>query len=228
MTDASLPVVGHDARAMRALFSASLFISLTLSGCGGETKDNPDAGMTMANACGASGAVEGTECTGMDECGAGNQNFVEVTFCTHCFARADTHVCEAGKCRMLEGGLSDTNVRYAFSLLPNVTAPSFTVASILPVMADGTRVSCASLMKDSCDIDANRAINAKSSSFLRIQGAGDFISAIVAADPGQGRIVYLQLTSGMQGTGEVVARGCAEVDIAKGEEKQVEITLTAL
>lgn len=211
---------------MRSLLS--LVTVFLLAACGGSGTDDPDGGSNMTNSCGLANTAEGSECTGLDQCGAGPQNFVEVTFCEHCFARADTHVCESGKCRMLESGFSTTNVMYAFSLLPGVNAPAFTVASILPVMADGTRVSCASLMKDTCDIDANRMINAKSSSFLRIQGGGDFISALVAVDPGEDRVVYIQLTSGMQGTGTVLARGCAEVDITMGETKQVEITLTKL
>src|SRR5687767_6499401 len=90
----------------RALW-LSIFISL--AACGEEERERPDGGGGTST-CGASGSLLGGQCMGLADCGRDDgSNFVRVVFCEHCFARADTHFCEAGMCREVP---ASTNVEY--------------------------------------------------------------------------------------------------------------------
>jgi hypothetical protein len=43
-------------------------------------------------------------------------------------------------------------------------------------------------------------------------------------------MIFVQITSAMQGTGEVIARGCAEVDVVSGQAggERIEVPLVAV
>src|SRR5689334_16706197 len=99
-----------DARAMRnwshvgvwsgwavvaAALAALAIVVLTQPGCSSDPK-------LETNACGVAGTAPAGECASIKECGAGAQNYVEVAFCENCFARSDTHFCEAGTCRAFD------------------------------------------------------------------------------------------------------------------------------
>ncbi|MCK6551070.1 hypothetical protein L6R52_34865 [Myxococcota bacterium] len=189
---------------------AVLGIAWIWAGCGG------DDGPTGTNSCGNAGAKVGSECASLADCGAGAQNQVEVVFCEHCVPRADTHFCEAGVCRAIDTDPMLTNISFSFGLPAGVTtAKSFTIASLNPIMADGTRVTCAALLS-TCLSDGNGALNARNSRFNALP-AGDLFMGQISADPGEERLLFVQLTTGMQGTGDVVAAGCTEgIDVVKG------------
>src|SRR5260370_2650130 len=96
----------------RTLVFISVSAFLASIGCGGGGGAT-DAG-TQSGACGISGPTAGSECHSLAECGAGMLNSRTTTFCEHCFAFGDTHLCEAGKCRMLAQPVPDTNIDAAF------------------------------------------------------------------------------------------------------------------
>ena len=184
----------------------SVFLTAILAfGCSGGSDD----GMNQPTACGVSGLTPASECTGIDECGAAN-NVIQPQFCEHCLLRPDTHVCEAGSCRMLgEKG----NIQTAFAVpSPAVGSKSYTIATIHPIMADGGKVTCEKLLT-SCAFVNNPAINTTNSTFKRFNepARGDSVyPALSSAEAGTGRILFIQVTSDDQGKGNVTAKGCVE------------------
>jgi hypothetical protein len=227
MTDGEGASNDHDAGAvMRSIVVVLPF--LLFAACGPEDPERPDGGAS-ANACGVAGAKTGSECAGLAQCGAGMQNFVDVEFCVHCFARADTHFCESGTCRLLDPGTA-TVISWAFAVPPSLkNAPAFTTASVNPIMADGTRVTCESLMKSSCDIDANPEINARTSRFDRMNPQGEVYQGMISADAGENRMVFIQITSEIQGKGDLLGWGCAATNVVKDMTNgPIEIPVVAL
>ena len=201
-----------------------LVLLLSLSACGGGDSTPPDPQQTS---CGTSGAVAGAECTGLATCGAGAQNFKKVQPCDHCFAGADSHVCEAGKCRAIPTTIDAYGtIRAAFSLNQvGSTAQGLAQAALWPVMADGTRLSCAALLS-TCGYVENPAINALSSS-LNVVQSGDVVDASTTMEPGAGRLYFAEFTSESRGRGTVLARGCAEgLTIAAGQTLEIEVQLS--
>lgn len=199
---------------------AFLAIALSVASCGG------DDGPSGTNACGDVGAKTGTECSGLADCGNGSSNEVEVVFCEHCVPRADTHFCEAGTCRAFDPEL--TNLTYSFSLPAGVsTAKSMTLATLNPVMADGTRLTCEALLS-TCVAENNGAMNARNSRFNALP-PGDLFMGVMSVDPGDDRVMFIQLTTGMQGTGDVVATGCTEgIDVVKGAGPTITVDVRPL
>lgn len=199
-------------------------------GCGGGG-GGADAG-TETGPCGVVGPTGGTECHSLSECGGGMLNFRQVTFCEHCFAYGDTHLCEAGKCKKLEPGTA-TNINAVFVVPPvGDGAKSLTIATIDPFMADGSRITCAAL-KSSCMFVNNGRINAAASRFRNFAPtpatATMVYRELIAADPGEERLVHLQLTTEVQGRGAVKAAGCIEhVRVAAGQTTEVAVDLVAL
>lgn len=188
-------------------------------GCGGESTQ-----MLPPNVCGEAGAPLGMDCAAVTECGAGAANHVQVSFCENCFSRSDTHFCESGTCRGFD--LELTNVNFSFTVpAAAIAAKSFTIASLNPTMADGGRLTCAALLSGDCPFVNNPAINARNSRFNNIQG-GDFFMGQISIDPGEDRLLFLQLTSGQQGIGTVLAKGCAEgIDVTKGQAPGTPVAL---
>jgi hypothetical protein len=201
-----------------------LALLLSLAACGGSDSAPPDPQQTS---CGTGGALAGAECTGLATCGAGAQNFKRVQPCDHCFAGADSHVCEAGKCRAIPTTIDGYGtIRAAFSLNQvGSTAQGLAQAALWPVMADGTRLSCAALLS-TCGYVENPAINALSSS-LNVVQSGDVVYASTTMEPGAGRLYFAEFTSESRGRGTVLARGCAEgLTIAAGQTLEIEVQLS--
>lgn len=208
----------------RALLGIGLMCS-ALVACGSE--DPPPA--TMTNACGTVQALTAMDCTGLATCGAGAQNHKKVTPCDHCLAGVDSHVCEAGACRAIPTTIDGYGtIRAAFSQRQiGTTAQGLAQAAIFPVMADGTRITCAALMAD-CAFVNNPAINALSNSVNVMAAAGDVLFSLATMEPGSDRLYFAQFTTGQRGTGTVVARGCVEgLTIVAGETKEVVVDLSA-
>lgn len=209
-----------------AMLRACALALLLFAACGDEPDPDPPVGGT--NACGNVGTTTGSECTGLDECGAGAANMVKPSFCDHCFARADSHFCEAGTCRPVAMGGDTGFIRFITSLPDGVSgAMSFTQASLLPVAADGTRLTCAKLLS-TCSIDGNRNLNATNSNFKTLilpPGADSFRDAI-SSDPGPDRLYVMQVTSESQGKGTVLAVGCVEgISVTSGQTTDITVEL---
>jgi hypothetical protein len=201
-------------------------------GCGGSSGSDagggtPDGG-TAPSICGTAGQKTGTQCSGLSDCG-GASNLVIVQSCQHCFARADTQVCEAGTCRMLPGG-SATNLSVTFTLpAAGAGALSFTIATLDPIAADGTSVTCAALLT-TCRYENDAMLNAVASRFRKLGAPADpsmaYTEPLIPAEPGSGRLVYIALTSDDQGKGTVMAKGCTEgIMVPANMTTQIAVTL---
>lgn len=207
---------------MRAL--PAILIGAVASACGGTETTNPP----VTNSCGTvEQAPAEMGCTGLASCG-GMSNAIKVTFCKYCFARPDTKVCEAGTCRAIDiSGSISTQLQ-----VPEVArgAKSFTIASVNPIMADGTKVTCATLLS-TCAYADNFAINTGNSTFRNFNPPADpanVYPAPIAADAGAGRLLVVRLTSEVQGAGNVMAVGCTEgIDVVSGQTANVDLTLKA-
>jgi hypothetical protein len=205
-------------------FVLCLLVAILQASCGGSETTPPPA----ANACGVSGEMVPAmpECTNIKECGAGTQNYAEVSFCEHCFPRADTHFCEAGTCRQFDAAL--TNLSFSFQLPPSTVASAKSVAraTVNPIMADGTKLTCAKLRSSDCSFVNNPQMNARNSTFSNLNGGGDFYMLQMSVDPGEDRILFVQVTDDTQGKGSVLATGCVEnIDVVAGQSPApVEVT----
>jgi hypothetical protein len=221
MTDAPGARVQHDARCM---LRPLLLTAILAAACntGGGDDDGVD---TDPTACGLAGSPPAAECTGIDGCGAAN-NVIDPEFCEHCLLRPDTHVCEAGSCRMLG---PKGNIQTAFAV-PSaaVGSKSYTIATIHPVLADGGKITCEKLMT-TCGFLDNPGINTTNSTFKRFSEPARTDSvypALSSVEAGSGRILFIQVTSDDQGKGEVKARGCVEnITVAENETVEVAIEL---
>lgn len=213
---------------VRVLFAA--IPAIVLMSCGSDNPDdNPDAGGGSPTACGTSGALAGSECMDLAGCGAGAQNFVKVSFCEHCFARADTHVCEAGVCRELDQDI-DTSVMYGFTIpLSLSAAQGFTVAAVNPIMADGSRATCETLLKPTCETHQNGKINARNSKADQIPAGAEVIQGFTSSDHGEDRMIFVQITELRRGEGALLGQGCATLDVMQHVSFQpIEVTINAL
>lgn len=206
---------------MRSFIIAAV---LLVSCSGGDRDDGDDGSMKQATACGLAGTKRGNECSGLGDCGAGAANAKQPNFCDNCLMRPDTHVCEAGVCRALGG---TGNIMTAFGI-PEAAAgaKSFTVATIHPVMADGSEVTCTKLMS-TCGFLMNPAINTTNSTFKRFAEPARTDSvypSLISAEAGTGRLLFIQITSDEQGKGTVLAQGCAEgLTVNEGETVTVPV-----
>jgi hypothetical protein len=195
-----------------------------LAACG-SASSSPDGG-TGSSACGSAGTKSGSACSALSDCGAQNANTVE--FCDHCFAYASAAVCEAGACRSLAPGAS-TNVQAAFGVPASAAgAKSYVIATLDPITADATHLTCAALTS-TCMYANNTSINAFASRFRNFVMPADPTMAytdIIAADPGDNRLVFIAVTSDVQGKGDIKAMGCTEqVSIGAGMTNHVQVDL---
>ncbi len=197
---------------------------VVLAACGG-SKSSPDGG-TQSSLCGTAGTKSGSMCSALSDCGRENANTVQ--FCDHCFAYASSAVCEAGVCRPLMPGAS-TNVHAAFGVPAYAAgAKSYVIATLDPITADGTHLTCAALTT-TCMYANDTSINAFASRFRNFVMPADSTMAymdLILADPGDDRLVFVAVTSDVQGKGDVRAMGCAEhVSLAAGMTTNVEVDL---
>ena len=201
---------------MKSITSMIIALGLIFSACG-EDEDPMEPEIMV-----------GTECVDLTGCGAGTANAKTVSFCEHCFARPDTHVCEAGICRELDvsGSLS-----FVLGVPPSATgAKSWTQAAINPVKSDGTRVTCAELINSTDYVD-NFAYNTGNSNFKIFasrDGAdpGLVYPSTIFADAGTDRLLVIRVVSETQGKGTVLAVGCAEgIEVVAGQTTSVNINL---
>ncbi len=195
-----------------------LALILGLLACGDSAGPSEDAGIS--------------ECSTFAECGGPN-NVQTVSFCEHCFDRPDTHVCEAGQCRALALGLdAQGQLRLGFTVPAQATgARSLVLASLLPQDGHGQSVTCARLLPGGPSVFRDGSINTSNATSAPLNPAGDPNVAYItmtSADPGSNRLVYLGITSDMQGKGTLLAEGCLEgLEVRAGETQNLSIDLTA-
>jgi hypothetical protein len=207
---------------MRRIFPALLLAAACSTG------EADDDGNIQPSACGLAGTMIGSECAGIDECGGAN-NAIEPSFCEHCLLRPDTHVCEAGRCRMLG---AKGSIQTAFGIPPAaVGTRSYTIATIQPIMADGGKVTCEKLLT-SCGFLDNPAINTTNSTFKNFDGPASIENAypaLSAAEAGADQILFIQVTTDVQGKGMVKARGCADgITVMENQTTEVPIELMGI
>lgn len=200
------------------------FLALISIACNSGEADDDDLQPSM---CGLAGTKTGSECSGIDECGTNNA--IEPSFCEHCLLRPDTHVCESGTCRALG---PRGNIQSAFGIPAQaVGSKSYTVATVQPIMADGSKVTCEKLTT-TCGFLDNPAINTTNSTFKNFDGPASIENAypvLSAAEAGSDQILFLQVTTDVQGKGTVTARGCAEgISVSEGQTTQVPIELMGI
>lgn len=189
----------------------------------------PDSGIDTLARCGVTGLPQGVACTGVDQCGEGTRNHVAVAFCEHCFSLADTHVCESGTCRPHDAS-GRLEVRFRVPVAAR-GARSFTQASLNPLLADGTRATCAALLS-TCDDLTDPRINAVRSNFRTFLATGGIAdpsvlyTSLLDADIGDERIVLVRVTTRAQGSGDVVAQGCVDaIDVRQGDTLTVTVEM---
>lgn len=219
MTDAHRAARGDSAAMKRSLRLGVISLAAGIVSCG--TDAEPPA----------MNVPVGSECTALSQCGAGQQNFRTVEFCDHCFARADSHVCEAGSCRAID---STGGIKVSF-VVPSAArgARSFTVAAINPLKADGTKLTCATLLAatDYKDNPAFNTVGASAKSFPQGGMADPALSysSFFPADVGADRLVVLRVVTDAQGKGTVKAQGCAAgISVTASATTDVPLTLDPL
>jgi hypothetical protein len=159
--------------------------------------------------CGTAGQKTGTQCSGLTDCG-GTTNFV-TNVCPNCFGKAAAQVCEAGTCRATNTGAT---VSISLAVPPTAQgARSFVLAVLAPVMADGTQITCSALLSNACTTVDNPLLNASSSTFKNVVGAGGADPSAVypvsiGGDVGSGRLLVVKATASLGGQGAVMAQGC--------------------
>ncbi|MCB9651055.1 MAG: hypothetical protein H6730_31360 [Deltaproteobacteria bacterium] len=193
------------------LFLGLVFALIPLAAACSGGGDDPDGGLS-ASSCGVAAEAAAAECAGLDQCGAGAQNYAVDPTCEHCPGRADSQLCEAGACRDVSG-LELVLVQLAVTDKA-VGAPSFTIATLNPISADGTRVTCEKLLSSACTVVGNSGLNFTNSTHKQFGGGGAATGMVyqtgISGEPGTDRIVLVQATSALGGDGDVVARACVE------------------
>jgi len=206
-------------RAMR-----TFWMCVALVACGGEDPTPPGS-----NVCGVAGEPTGTECDSQSACGT--NNFRAVSGCDHCLWRNETHACESGVCRALPIGMSG-NIGFNIGVPAGARgAKSYVMAAVFPIMADGSRVTCAALTSTCMRVN-NGLIGVGNSTAVNIRPPADpdLVYPSQSFDyPGEDHLLLLMLTSEERGAGNLMAIGCAEgIDVVNGEVTRVDIPLTAL
>ena len=84
------------------LFLGLVFALIPLAAACSGGGDDPDGGLS-ASSCGVAAEAAAAECAGLEQCGAGAQNYAVDPTCEHCPGRADSQLCEAGACRDVSG-----------------------------------------------------------------------------------------------------------------------------
>lgn len=184
-----------------------------LAACSGGDDVDPDAGVSGPSACGVAGQAPAAECEGLDQCGAGEQNFTKDPTCDNCPRRADSHLCEAGACREV----ADSALVQVLLTVPAeaIGAAGFTIATLNPVMADGSRVTCDKLLSDACARGSDAALNFTSSTHNPFPGqTGASMDMVYQTgaffEPGADRLLFVQATEELSGDGQVLAWACLE------------------
>jgi hypothetical protein len=203
---------------------ASLLLGLVLglAACG---EGSPSAGPA---ACGAAGAAEGGACAGLAGCG-GEGNAQSVSFCDNCPLRAGTQICRAGACSTFS---ADGAIALRPLAIPEAAAgaESVVLAALEPVAADGTRLTCAGLLSSACALEGNGALNATNVRFQNFAMPAApglvFPGLGTSSAPGPDKLLLVRVTSEVQGSGEVLAEGCAEgIDVPSDGSVEAEVVL---
>jgi hypothetical protein len=153
-------------------------------------------------------------CSGMDDCGAGDNNFKEVVFCTNCPYKPDTHVCEACACRALPIGQGG-NMVANFTIPAAATgAKSFALTAVYPTMSDGTQVTCERLLSaNAAFLVNNPKLQTGNSNHVAVPGGSADPTLTYRVNlfdyPGSDHLLFVQAASDIQGKGTVMAKGCA-------------------
>jgi hypothetical protein len=190
----------------------------------------------FALACGDStpdpGADGGlSECMSFAECGGPN-NVQTVNFCEHCFARPDTHVCEGGGCRELTADFASRGQLSVAFTVPSAAlgGKSAVLAALLPTDGAGGAVTCDRLLPGGPAVFGDRSLNTTNAVAVTLTPPGDPSFAYrttTSADPGSNRLIYLGVTSEVQGKGTLMAEGCLEgIEVRAGETHNLSVTLS--
>ncbi|MCB9655856.1 MAG: hypothetical protein H6729_17150 [Deltaproteobacteria bacterium] len=163
----------------------------------------------------------GWSCGGQSQPGCGESNAVSILSCDHCPRRADAQVCEAGTCRDVSvnpGGL----VR----VLPTIpegldSIQAAIVATVLPTMADGTRVMCERLLTGATLQDVG--LNVVNVRVLPVVVEPPLVPSLsLLTEPGPDQLVVVLLVDDERGAGQVLAQGCREgVEVSEGGKTTV-------
>ncbi len=93
-------------------------------------------------------------------------------------------------------------------------AVGFTIATINPIMADGSKVTCATLLSSGCNVLDNSGLNVTNSTHKRFSGGGASPQMVyqtgISGEPGADRILFVQATQEQSGDGKIMARGCVD------------------
>lgn len=174
--------------------------------------------------CGSKELIACRECNGLEQCGAGMSNFVPIVNCANCPGRVDSHVCEAGSCRIL-GAPGALRVR--FSVPSQATgARSFIAIAFNPTTARGDRLRCAELVS-SCQLTNNPELNATNVAFQLFSSPADpglIYVTTFGGEAGEDRLVLLIVTAEASGGGEVLGTGCVE-NVTVGTDAPTEIAI---
>ncbi len=203
---------------------------LLAAACGEDSNNNNNNNQQMSTACGVAAQTPGAECSGLDECG-GARNFLKVNFCENCPRRADDKLCDSGSCRLMDLSGRITVKYFAVPKEAN-GAKSYVVASFHPIMADGSKLTCAQMMSSSCNLLENKALNVTNAKFANfvMPAADDMVYiAQTLAEPGEDRLLMIRATSDVQGKGTVMAQGCMEgISVPAQGEATIQMMLEAV
>jgi hypothetical protein len=202
--------------------ATGLVAALSVSCASGSSPaSGSDAGVP-GNGCGDPGNRSHVQCASLTDCG-GPANYVHAA-CPNCFSTPSAQVCEAGLCRQID---RSGKVSIDIGVPPTAAgAQSFVLATVDPVMADGTHVNCPALLSTCSTLD-NPLLNTGDSTFKVIAGGADpafvYTNVTIDADVGSGRLFVLRVVADVGGGGAVLAAGCiGGLDIASNQTTVVE------
>lgn len=214
-------------RVHRLTVLLSLFLA---AACGSDStstalpRSTPDTGPTTVVQCGEAALQPQNECRAADDCPDGTN--VGPRACSNCPVEALFRVCQAGEC--FEYDRSGTiDARFVADVLAD-GGQSYVTMVIDPVMANGRRLTCASLLSQ-CDVLNDTDLNV-----VNVQRAnpepplqqGLAYIALASAHVGTDRIVLIFVTANRNGEGRILTRGCVDgITVSSGQTAQALVTL---
>lgn len=206
---------------------AATVAACALHACGGDSgsTSGPSNSSSASSSCGQAGTLQGEECTGLLDCGAGELNIRRVAFCDNCPFAAETEACFSGVCTPIT---AQGRIDVGQTVLPDeaVGAQSVIVAAYELLAADGTQVTCEGLISPECSLVGTTNLNASNARFINLPGPHEvglvYPGFSTASEPGDGRLLVMLATTMVQGNGEILAAGCAPVNVASSGRTTVD------